>query len=159
MSQGSWKSHQLVLPDASQLFDQSHGLHVHSPAQDVQDVQVLTKILNFTPPALEDDQVGVAGPHHVGVVGSLLHVGRPQAVLALVEVLGEHTVQPDQGHLVLLLAEHGEDGDDVLFEEEVEGWLPELEDSVSVQAGVDAHRHIGLLHLGKRNALTQQSSI
>ena len=81
-------------------------------------------------------------------------MGRPQVVLALVEVLREHPVQPDQGHLVLLLAEHGEDGDDVLLEEKVEGRLPELEDSVGVQAGVDAHRHIGLLHLGKRNAIT-----
>ena len=40
-------------------------------------------------PALEDDEVGVAGPHHVGVVGGLLHMGRPKAILPLEKIPGK----------------------------------------------------------------------
>ena len=40
-------------------------------------------------PALEDDEVGVAGPHHVRIVRGLLHVGRPKAVLSLEKIPGE----------------------------------------------------------------------
>ena len=68
------------------ILNQGHRLHVNRPEQ-----LCHTPLRSELPPALEDDEVGVARPHHVGVVWCLLHMGRPQAVLSLVKI-------PEEGH-------------------------------------------------------------
>ena len=97
-------------------------------------------------PALEHDEVSVAGPADVGVVRGLLHVLAGERVGALVLVPGVHLVQALDRGVKLLLVEHREHGEDVLLHQEVEGRLPELEDSLCVEAGVDAHGDIRNLH-------------
>ena len=77
----------------------------------------------------------------------------------LVDVLDKHVVQPIQHLVIVILVEAGEhhlDDDlednqycikdrhlDVLVQEQVYGGAPEL----TLQPGVDRHRHVRLLHL------------
>ena len=58
-----------------------------------------------------------------------------------------HSVQPLDGGPELLLVEDGEDGEDVLLQQEVNGGLPVLPHSLSMEAWVDAHGNVRGLHL------------
>ena len=93
-------------------------------------------------PALEDHDVLVAGPDHVGVHGALLGVLGDPGVGALVDIFDKHVVQAVQALLVMILVEAGEDHLDVLVQEHVHRGAPEL----PLQPGVDRHHNVGLLH-------------
>ena len=92
--------------------------------------------------ALEDHDVLVAGPDHVGVHGALLGVLGDPGVGALVDIFDKHVVQAVQALLVMILVEAGEDHLDVLVQEHVHRGAPEL----PLQPGVDRHHNVGLLH-------------
>ena len=91
---------------------------------------------------LEYDEVLVAGPDHVGVHGTLLGVLGHPGVGSLVDIFHKHVVKTVQALLVVVLVEAGEDHLDVLIQQHVHGGAPEL----SLQARVDRHHHVGLLH-------------
>ena len=94
--------------------------------------------MSISPPALEDNEESVAGPGHVRVMWSLLHVVTSKLVRSFVLVPRYndininitislsilyyqyspcvHSVQPLDGGSELLLIEDGEDGEDVLLQ-------------------------------------------
>ena len=100
-----------------------------------------------TAPALEDNEVSVAGPGDVRVVRGLLDVLRGEGVETLELKPGVHLLKTLDTGIELLFVEHGEDRQDVLLHQEVQGWLPELEHPLGVETRMDAHGNVGHLHL------------
>lgn len=98
-------------------------------------------------PPLEHNQVSVAGPADVGVVRGLLDVLAGEGVGSFVLVAGVHLVQAFDARIKLLLVEHREDGEDVLFHQKVQGRLPELKYAVRMETRVNSHRDIRNLYL------------
>ena len=87
---------------------------------------------------------------------------RSKGVEALELVSSVHLVQALDACIELLFVEHGEDRQDVLLHQQVQGWLPELKDALSMQTRVDTHGNIRNLDLlgsdppGKRNQTFQK---
>ena len=100
-----------------------------------------------TAPALEDNDVSVAGPGDVRVMRSLLDMLRGKGIETLELEPGVHLLKTLDTGIELLFVEHGEHRQDALLHQEVQGWLPELEHPLGVETRVDAHGNIGHLDL------------
>ena len=98
---------------------------------------------NRTGTNLEDNEILIAGPNHVGIQGTLLGVPGYPRIDSLVDVLDEHVVQSLKTLLIVVLVEASEDNLDVFIQKKIHGGAPEL----SFKSGMNGHHNIWLLNL------------